>query len=202
MALLHPTFLDSVVAIGSCTSEEKRNWCATGFAYGFFVGMGADGRTPQDAAFLVTNRHVKEGIQGDIVIRCNPKEGGTGADVALSARDAEGQLRWTAHPDEDVDVAVLPLDLDFLRTRGMQITHISEIAHAADLQRLNAIGASEGGGIYVLGFPIPVFSVSERFNSAIVRQGVIARIQDTLRREVKDFIVDASVFFQGTAAAR
>lgn len=86
MALLHPTFLDSVVAIGSCTSEEKRNWCATGFAYGFFVGMGADGRTPQDAAFLVTNRHVKEGIQGDIVIRCNPKEGGTGADVALSAR--------------------------------------------------------------------------------------------------------------------
>lgn len=99
-------------------------------------------------------------------------------------------------------MAVLPLDLDFLRTRGMQITHISEIAHAADLQRFNAIGASEGGGIYVLGFPIPVFSVSERFNSAIVRQGVIARIQDTLRREVKDFIVDASVFFQGTAAAR
>ena len=50
----------------------------------------------------------------------------------------------------------------------------------------------EGDGVFVIGFPLGL--VGDARNYPIVRYGVIARIQDWIRRHQDTFLIDASAF--------
>ena len=58
MALIPPSFLDSVVALGMQSQDKNIHFTGTGFMYGYPTGEVNDNGAPTYWTFLVTNRHV------------------------------------------------------------------------------------------------------------------------------------------------
>ena len=71
MALIPPIFLDCVVAVGFPDENGRKKWSASGFLYGKLVEEGS-GEEKTYEIFLITNRHVFEGLDSAFV-RFNPK---------------------------------------------------------------------------------------------------------------------------------
>lgn len=57
---------------------------------------------------------------------------------------------------------------------------------------MQALGISEGDGVFALGFPLGI--VGGERNFVIARNGSIARSQDLYANESKTFLIEASVF--------
>lgn len=53
-------------------------------------------------------------------------------------------------------------------------------------------GVSEGGGVFVLGFPMGI--VAPQKKNVIARVGAIARIRDVLDGHQSSFLIDANIF--------
>jgi len=70
VALLPPTFLDTVVAIGVGDDPERRRWLATGFIYGEFQKKIAQSNQKQYQLWLITNKHVLEDLK-EVYIKFN-----------------------------------------------------------------------------------------------------------------------------------
>ena len=82
---------------------------------------------------LVTNRHVLEG-QDQILLRVNrlADEPTVPFDVNLLV---DGAPIWHAHPDKTVDVAVLPINTEFLRSADFRPSSFREISTPRTEQR-------------------------------------------------------------------
>lgn len=187
MALIPPAFLDAVVALG--VPGPTTRWVGTGWIY-----LAVEERTEATAygqTFLVTNRHVVEPYV-ELNIRCNPHGYGPAQEFELGLLRPDGGRLWSAHPDDDADVAVVPIRFDMLREAGMAVSVIHSDRHAARNSELIELGVSEGDGTFVLGFPMGM--VGEGRNAVTVRGGTIARIGDLLRETSNEFLVDAFVF--------
>ena len=119
MALIPPFFLDCVVAVGFPDEDGTKKWSASGFLYGKLVEEGsAEEKTYE--IFLVTNRHVFEGLDSAFV-RFNPKADAPARDYELTLSE-DGEVKWHAHPDLEVDVAVIPINARFLRQQDIQFS--------------------------------------------------------------------------------
>jgi S1-C subfamily serine protease len=188
MALIPPFFVDCVVAIGIGDAEGKRTWVASGFLYGYLIG-GADKKGYR--VYLVTNRHVFEKLS-KVYIRFNPQADEQARDFELDLKDQNGRLIWLAHPDPEVDVAVVPTNFAVLIEQGLQVGFFQNDQHVAPIEKMRDLGLTEGDFAYVLGFPMGL--VGERRNAVVVRSGSIARIRDVLGKTNKQFLVDAFVF--------
>jgi hypothetical protein len=189
MALIPPFFTDCVVAIGTDAAEGERRWIASGFLYGHPLLDDAK-RVADYRVYLVTNRHVLAGLS-KAYLRCNPQADKHAREFDLSLFEADKPL-WFTHPDEDVDVAVMPINFDLLQESGMQVAYFQGDQHSATIDALNALGVTEGDFAYVFGFPMGL--VGEHRNAVIVRSGTLARVRDTLARTNNIFLVDAFVF--------
>lgn len=99
---------------------------------------------------------------------------------------------WTVHPDRDADVAVMSLNPQALRDDGVEYFFFESDAHVVTLDQARTNQTSEGDGVFVLGFPLG--EAGEERNYAIVRQGIIARIQDWLTGNSRELLIDASIF--------
>jgi S1-C subfamily serine protease len=190
MALLPPFFLDCVVAIGSADEQGKKQWVASGFLYGEFVEKVSD-TEKRYRVYLVTNRHVVADLN-TIYIRFNPEDAQPAREYDLPLRDAAGKLVWFGHPDADVDVVVIPVNVNLLREHRIKFTWFQSDDHALTSAAARDLGISEGDGVFVLGFPMGLVGGDRNF--VIVRQGTIARIRDTLAGGTKECLVDVSVF--------
>jgi len=189
MALIPPFFTDCVVAIGTDNAAGEHRWIASGFLYGHPLFDDAK-RVADYRVYLVTNRHVLAGLS-KAYLRCNPRAEKHAREFDLSLFDEDKPL-WFTHPDEEVDVAVIPINFDLLQESGMQVAYFQGDQHSATIDALNALGVTEGDFAYVLGFPMGL--VGEHRNAVIVRSGTLARVRDTLARTSKVFLVDAFVF--------
>jgi hypothetical protein len=189
MALIPPFFTDCVVAIGTDDAEGERRWIASGFLYGHPLFDDAK-RVADYRVYLVTNRHVLAGLSR-AYLRCNPQADKHAREFDLSLFEADKPL-WFTHPDDEVDVAVMPINFDLLQESGMQVAYFQGDQHGATIDALNALGVTEGDFAYVLGFPMGL--VGEHRNAVIVRSGTLARVRDLLARSSKIFLVDAFVF--------
>jgi S1-C subfamily serine protease len=187
MALIPPFFMDCVVAVG-IPRAESTHWMGTGFLY--LNVQSRDGNNATGQPYLVTNRHVVEGF-AEAKILANPQadEAARAFDMALVGDD--GKPYWFAHPDPNVDVAVVPINYQVLTDNLMQVNLFQSDVHAAKRQNLSEVGAAEGDGCFILGFPMGM--VGDRRASVIVRSGTIARLKDMLAGAT-DFLVDAQVF--------
>lgn len=186
MALIPPFFADCVVAIGTDDDTGERRWIASGFLYG--VPVNTPARDYQ--VYLVTNRHVLLGLD-DAYLRCNPQAHKPAREFHLTLFDGDQPL-WFTHPDDEIDVAVMPIYFDLLVESGMQVAYFQADQHSAAIDDLNALGVTEGDFAYVLGFPMGL--VGQHRNVVIVRSGTLARVRDLLTRASKIFLVDAFVF--------
>ena len=63
---------------------------------------------------------------------------------------------------------------------------------SADSNKLKEIGSTAGDGVFVLGFPMDL--AGAQLNYVIVRQGIIARINELLDKASSTFLLDAFVF--------
>ncbi|MBM3127600.1 MAG: trypsin-like peptidase domain-containing protein [Chloroflexi bacterium] len=186
MALIPPFFTDCVVAIGADDAAGERRWIASGFLY----GVPTNTRAREYQVYLVTNRHVLAGLD-KAYLRCNPHAAKPAREFDLSLFDGNKPL-WFTHPDDAIDVAVMPIHFDLLQESGMQVAYFQGDQHSATIDALNALGVTEGDFAYVLGFPMGL--VGQHRNTVIVRSGTLARVRDLLARSSKIFLVDAFVF--------
>lgn len=190
MAFIPLFFLDSVVAIGVPTTNNEVGWVASGFLFGQFVRQ-LDGDQESFSTYLVTNRHVLEGLSA-IRLKFNPEEAQPAREFEVELKKPDGNRLWVAHPNENVDVAVIPINFNILRDNKIKFGYFQSDSHTLDLKKAGEAGVSEGDFVYVLGFPMGLTGGQRQF--VIVRGGTIARIRDAISRSSSDFLIDASMF--------
>ncbi len=203
-ALIPPSYLDCVVAIGRNVpvlvngtpvienGAVKIQWepIASGFLYGAPTGE-KDDKGKFYRVFLVTNRHVVQG-QPELMLRFNPKESKPAREYGLHLSDGNGKATWFAPTDQQIDVAVVGVNMDVLRNDGIKAEFITGDDNSADVAKAKDLGVSEGDGVFVLGFPLQLVGGERTF--VIARQGIIARIGDLLEGFSKTYLVDTFIF--------
>lgn len=190
MALIPPFFLDAVAAIGFPDKEGQTEWGATGFFFGRFLQEITPDQK-QYQVFLVTNKHVLRSNQV-IKVRLNPEGDQPAREFETTLTDSSGNQIWTGHPDEDVDIAVIPINANALRQQGIRFAYFRSDENVLVRSRAAELGVTEGDGIFVLGFPLGI--VGEKRSFVVVRSGVIARVSDCLAGHRKNFLVDSTIF--------
>lgn len=190
MALIPPFFLDCIVAIGFTQNGEVR-YGATGFLFGYLI---KDAPTPQDKQYhiyLVTSRHVFQG-HAKAFLRFNPSTDEPARVYDLDLRDAQGNVLWHASSDPNIDIAVQSINVKLLKEHSIQLAFFLSDQHVLLRPDATTVGLTEGDGVFILGFPMG--EVGKERNYITVRQGVIARVRDTLVGAANDFLVDAFIF--------
>ena len=185
MALFPPVFLDTVVALGVPLPEGKVQYIATGFLYGQATEKTDENGSVLYRLALVTNRHVCE-KSTDLQVRFNRP---VGAGASVYEIPFKEDL-WTVHPE--ADVAVIIMDAEKLHADGIEFNFFTYDLHTVSLEQARDFQISEGDGVFVLGFPLGL--AGEERNYGIVKQGILARVQDWLREDSKEFLIDASIF--------
>ena len=137
MALIPPFFLDCVVALGVTMSQGPTQWVASGFLYGDPVKQEqqeADSTKKQYQVFLVTNRHVLDGPKG-LSVRLNPEATQPAREFEVSLVDEAGKPLWTGHPDQAVDIGVIPVNASFLREEKIKFSFFQSDQHVLNLEK-------------------------------------------------------------------
>lgn len=182
MSLIPPFYMNTVVAIGY-KQEKEIFWSASGFFYAKLVEQAGEKR--KLLAFLVSNCHVLSGRK-EVFLRLNPQGREDAIEVPLRVDTA------VLHPK--VDVAVVPIDFNFLIQHKLNAACFENDRHAATLGRMGELGVNEGDYVFVLGFPMSIVGPGDHRNSVLVRHGTIARLRDTLERYSPSYLVDTFVF--------
>jgi S1-C subfamily serine protease len=188
MALVPPFFLDCIVAIGLIT-DTGTQWNASGFLYGEFLETSGDKKRYE--IYLVTNRHVVESKEKQLVLRFNPETETAAREFPINLKH-DGFPIWLSHPDKEIDVAVIPINAQLLKHEGIKFNYFRSDEHVLNRKDAHKVGLTEGDGVFVLGFPMGFVGGSR--NYPIIRQGAIARIRDTLAGSNKEFLVDTTIF--------
>jgi S1-C subfamily serine protease len=189
-ALIPPFFLDCVVAIGSRKSDSTINWEGTGFLIGKFVKEG-ENKQKLYRVYLVTNKHVFQNKKA-MVVRFNPQSNEPAQDFDTPLINQVGNIIWTGHPNDNVDVAVIPINVNLLKEQKMRYNYFMSDDHILTAAQMSEKGITEGDFIYVLGFPMGIVDPERQY--VIARSGSIARIKDVLDKHRIEFIIDAFVF--------
>lgn len=185
MALIPPFFLDTVVAIGTANTKGEKSWIGTGFLYGQLI---ADKKYK---VYLVTNKHVLEG-KDFILVRFNPKTNDPSTDFPISLRQKNEQFTWTSHPDPKIDIAVININANLLKEKGMKFRFFESDTHISTISDMKNSETAEGDFIYVLGFPMGI--VAHDRQNVICRNGTIARIRDLYEGRSNDYLIDSFIF--------
>lgn len=190
MALVPQIFLNSVVAIGEPQLGGDPAWIATGFLYGRLTDDTVDPHLYK--IFLVTNRHVAHPPR-QLVARFNPVGTGPAQSMSLNpVHQPTGVELWSFHPDPEVDVAVISVNLGVLAQSGLRHNFFESDNHVMTVPNMQANGASPGDGIFLLGFPGSA-KVGIR-SDVTVRGGCLARVEDIFHGYSKSFLIDSNNF--------
>ncbi len=192
MALIPPFSFNCVVGLGVREADGHIEWVGTGTLVGRPYAIPADTGGARYHVFLVTNRHVLKKLN-TMVLRFNPCDSGEARDFDIPLLDAHtGAPLWRGHPDEEVDIAALGVDVDFLLQEGIRHDFFNLDNQAMDLDEMTQRGVSEGDFIYTLGFPMGIVDTDRLY--VIARMGCLARLRDTLAGHRKDYLIDSSIF--------
>lgn len=181
MALIPSGYLNAVVSLGTVAGSFQH--AGTGFLYAHPLPR-RQGRTPY-RGFLVTNRHVVDG--GITHVRFNHLETG----LTVEPVGAVASETWTVHPC-GADIAVTPLLNPSLLSQGRKLAEAEMFIGDVGTSFGEGVQPVEGDGIFVIGFPLGL--VGDARNHPVVRYGVVARIQDWIRRDQNTFLIDAPAF--------
>ena len=188
MVLIPPRYLDCVVALGITDSSGTFQTSGTGFLYGHPTGTEPDSGEQLYRVFLVSNRHVVEHA-GRLEARLNRPIGAASETFPLYTGDVPAH--WTFH-NNNVDVAVTRVSTRVLNDAGIDVVFILGDKNTAFRDEAKESQIGEGDGVFVLGFPLGLAGVDR--NYAIVRHGIVARIQDWIQGYAKEFLIDSSIF--------
>jgi S1-C subfamily serine protease len=198
MALIPPPYLNSVISIGVIEKVDANEPVFKSFATGFLVGKPVGNKDAQGqrayGVFVVTNRHVfyngvTKQYREEVFFRFN-----TAGDKCHHFRvrllNTENKPIWHMHDNENVDLAVLPINAPAMRKASIEYYFFRE----TDLFFAKDFGAkniSTGDGLFVLGFPMGISGKAK--NLVIVRQGIIARVDEEVLEE-GFYYIDAAAY--------
>ena len=189
MALLNPLHLKAVVAIGTLDKRKRFVCTATGFLVGFLAKNSKDPVKRAYYIFLLTNRHVFEGKDG-VHLRFNMRNGKSEI-VPQALKFPNKELRWLAHPNKKVDLALLNVNPQVLVEHGIDYIFFNEETFAYQ-RNFDRIGVTVGDETFILGFPMGFAGVAQNFPYA--KTGIISRFDRELLRSKKAFLIDSSIF--------
>ena len=195
MALIPPGYLDTVVALGGPSEDGTMKYTATGFLYGHPTGATNEDGQPTYRLFLITNRHVLQKASmnsTELHVRFNRPMGADSSIYTIPLKETDGSASWIVHPRPDADVAVITINHKRLQDDGIEFVFFAGDQGAFTLDQAREIEVSEGDGVFVLGFPLG--EAGKERNYAVVRQGIVARVQDWLKGNAQTFLIDASIF--------
>jgi hypothetical protein len=207
-ATIPPTYIDSVVALGAMqpvleggrpVSPARLHWVpeGTGFFYGHLVIDDPDIAKRKYELFLVTAKHVVTGHTmaglGNIIVRINPTTPASKVkEFEIPNQPKPGEGTWFYHDNQDVDLAIVRINPDFLHSNGIEPKFFASDVNVAGIDKISSLEISAGDGVFVLGFPMGL--TGEQRNYVIVREGVIARLNEMKDRVSKTFMIDSFVF--------
>lgn len=178
-------YLNTVVAVGVEDRPDNKIWIGTGFLIGFSRGDKKD-------IFLLTNKHVLE-RQKQVFIRFNKLDGSAANDFPLDLRTNDGAHLYSIHPKNEVDVAAVKLNSDFLAKSESQYQYFDIDSETMTLEQMDSENMNEGCFVYALGFPMNLVAKDRQY--PICRLGCISRISDAYEFDnAVDFLVDAQTF--------
>lgn len=197
MALIPPHYLNSVVSIGVEGKNEKGEAEFTSIATGFLVGKETGQSNEKGALyriFLVTNRHVfydkrtKQFLK-EVLFRFNTTDNKSHL-FKVSLLKPDNTPLWSMHSNDKVDLAVLPLNAGAINDAKIDYHFFSgtDLFYAKEFASKNI---STGDSLFVLGFPMKISGKAKNF--VIVRQGIIARVDEEVLEE-GFFYIDASAY--------
>ena len=188
MPPLPPRYLNTVVMLA-----ERRNdtwhYRATGFYYRDVTG-GAEGR---NLLFLVTSARAVRGDLDNTRVICRRRRGSRTVTYAADGSDGLALGGWLADPK--LDVAFLPVDPERLAADGVRFETFEAWGGGLKREEMDRRRVGEGDDVLLLGFT----PEQSRFAPvAMVRRGIIARIQDCYRGQSPTFLVEATIFTGNT----
>lgn len=190
VALLHQKFLDTAVALGCADYKGKVTYTATGFLYGYPTGTADDKGRPLYWPFLVTNEHVIARID-TLFMRMNASIGMEAFVFEIQVRNSDGSIALGVHVNTSADIAVMNIDPVATREPSKFPVFVYDDL-AMTREQAQSAQISEGDGVFVLGFPLGLAGGDR--NYTIVRQGVLARVQDWLNGNAQEILIDSFVF--------
>lgn len=198
MALIPPAYLNSVTSIGVEQKNDKGEAVfrsiATGFLVGKPIGNKNDKGEQSYRLFVVTNRHVfyndktKQFVK-EVLLRFNTTDNKS-HHFKVNLLNTENKPIWSMHTNEKVDLAVLPINAGAISDAKIDFYFFkdNDLLFAKDFSSKNI---STGDGLFVLGFPMSISGKAKNF--VIVRQGVIARVDEEVLEE-GFYYIDASAY--------
>lgn len=168
MAVIPQIYNDAVVAIGGIKKDGSKAWYATGFVVA---------RKNEDGGyntFLVTNKHVLDDGSKILLLRFNISGKIEAKDYAATLLDAEGNKKFSIHPQSDV--ACLLLNQSILSTDLGKLSafDLEELALTREQMVENEV--IEGSIVYSLGFPSGLVGVDSKV--PLCRMGCISKIKE------------------------
>ena len=191
MSRIPPHYLDAVgvLEVGETTEEAMEfRPVATGTLLGYrsLDQAGVQEGFTRRGVFLVTNKHVIDG-RDELYIRFNQGSGSERFRLAVKRDDGSDAFRV----NERFDVAVTGIAQEALREAGAEFAAIPEEA-LLDLEGLESLGIVGGDTVFTLGFPMGIAGDAKKY--AIVRGGVMARVDREIVDSTGAFLIDCPVF--------
>lgn len=158
----------------------------TGFIFNLMRGE-------QQFLFLVTNRHVVEGAQTGSLFFTKAKDGKPDVGKRYDMLISEFSEAWTFHPEQDVDIAVMPLApvVEYINQQGVNVfcKSISSDLIPTDsmCQSLDALES-----VLFIGYPNGLYDTVNLL--PIIRTGTTATPIYVDYSGSRVFLIDASVF--------
>lgn len=157
---------------------------------GFFFNYQRD---KENYLFVVTNKHIVNGTKEGRMTFTLSEDGKPKIGERFTVTYSNFEKMWFGHPDEGVDVAIMPLAsiLKKIQKKGKNIFFIPiDQTITPDTDALGKLGAIEE--IIFVGYPSGLYDTVNL--TPIVRKGITATpiFLDYLGRKV--FLIDASVF--------
>lgn len=185
MAIIPSIYKNAVVSIGFRKSDGSIKWIGTGF----FVVRSVNENAGKP--FLVSNRHVFNASK-QIVIRMKERGKDNWKEANANLFDANDQPLFTPHPNQNIDVAVLPLSGEYIEQNNLEFPAFNIDTNALSSEELRDNGVEEGSTIYMLGFPLGL--VPKLSSHPICRLGCIARISEDQIKEQSNILIDIQNF--------
>ena len=183
MPLLPARYLDTVAMLLTSRDGDLR-YSATGFFCRHRRGIEDD----DDGLFLVTSARAAHEDPADANLLCYRRRGKRPWSYKATGEDGLALGTWVV--GRKLDLAVLPLDRERLAAGAVRYRAFDPEGGALTTSAMEKRRIGEGDDVRILGF-IPVGPSTPL--EAMVRRGIIARVQDCYRGRSDTFLLDATI---------
>jgi S1-C subfamily serine protease len=166
--------------------EDGSEGSGTAFVFSHTTGSGVH-------TFVVTNRHLVEGVRSGGLVFTQKKHGQPALGVRFQININDFSHAWFLHPDPEVDLAIIPLRPleQAARDQGVELYyHAIDSRLAPDASTLRALDALEQ--VIFVGYPNGVWDQVNLM--PIMRRGTTATPMALDFEGRQEFLIDAAVY--------